>query len=100
MTEAPTHLTRRAALGVSLGAIAAMASGRAALAAGATQRKDLEAVFAESGVAGTFVLHDVAANHLTAINAERAQTRLVPASTFKIANSIIALETGVVKDEN
>jgi len=24
----------------------------------------------------------------------------VPASTFKIANTIIALETGVVKDEN
>jgi beta-lactamase class D len=99
MTEALSHLTRRAALGVSVGAMAAMACGRA-LAVGATQRRDLEAVFAENGVAGTFVLYDVAADQLTLIAAERAQTRLVPASTFKIANTIIALETGVVKDQN
>jgi beta-lactamase class D len=77
-----------------------MACGRDALAAGATQRADLEAIFTENGVAGTFVLYDVAADHVTLINAERAQTRLVPASTFKIANTIIALETGVVQDEN
>jgi beta-lactamase class D len=98
MTEALTGLTRRAALGVSLGALAVMACGRDPLAAGATQRADLEAVFTENGVAGTFALYDV--DHLTLINAERAQTRLVPASTFKIANTIVALETGVVKDEN
>jgi beta-lactamase class D len=98
MTEALAGLTRRAALGVSLGALAVMACGRDPLAAGATQRADLEAVFTENGVAGTFALYDV--DHLTLINAERAQTRLVPASTFKIANTIVALETGVVKDEN
>src|ERR671935_284846 len=100
MTEALTHLTRRAALGVSLGAMAVVACGRDPLAADATQRADLEAVFAESGVAGTFVLYEVEADQLTLIAGERAQTRLVPASTFKIANTIIALETGVVKDEN
>ncbi len=98
MTRAPTFLTRRATLGLSLGAIATMACGRDPSAAGATGRADLEAVFFENGVAGTFALYDV--DHLTLINAERAQTRLVPASTFKIANTIIALETGVVKDEN
>jgi beta-lactamase class D len=98
MTRAPTFLTRRATLGLSLGAIATMACGRDPSAAGATGRADLEAVFVENGVAGTFALYDV--DHLTLINAERAQTRLVPASTFKIANTIIALETGVVKDEN
>jgi beta-lactamase class D len=98
MTEALTRLTRRATLGLSVGAIATMACRRAPSAAGATGRADLEAVFAENGVAGTFALYDM--DHLTLINAERAQTRLVPASTFKIANTIIALETGVVKDEN
>jgi beta-lactamase class D len=98
MTRAPTFLTRRATLGLSVGAIATMACGRDPSAAGATGRTDLEAVFVENGVAGTFALYDV--DHLTLINAERAQTRLVPASTFKIANTIIALETGVVKDEN
>ncbi len=34
------------------------------------------------------------------VNSRRASTRFVPASTFKITNSLIALETGVVKDEN
>src|SRR5262245_4402332 len=47
--------TRRAALGLSIGAIATMACGRSALAAGMTERADLEAVFAETGVTGTFV---------------------------------------------
>jgi beta-lactamase class D len=46
------------------------------------------------------VLLDVAANRMTVVNRARAETRMVPASTFKIANSLIALETGAVKDEN
>lgn len=71
--------------------------------ANATEREvrdDLSAIFKDHGTSGTFVLYDVAANRMTLVNAERAQTRFVPASTFKIANSLIALETGVVKDEN
>lgn len=63
-------------------------------------RDDLTAIFKEHGTTGTFVLYDVSADRMTLVNAERAQTRFVPASTFKIANSLIALETGVVKDEN
>src|SRR5262245_33944791 len=92
--------TRRAAVGLSIGAITAVTCGRDSLAAGLTERTDLEAVFAENSVAGTFVLYDVGADHLTLVNGGRAKTRFVPASTFKIANTIIALETGVVKDEN
>jgi len=100
MTGALSLFTRRTALGVSIAAIALIARGRAPLAAGSTERADLDAVFAENGVAGTFVLYDAATDHLTLINAKRAERRFVPASTFKIANTIIALETGVVKDEN
>jgi beta-lactamase class D len=100
MTAALNLFTRRTALAVSIAAIALIARGRAPLAAGLTERADLDAVFAENDVAGTFVLYDVATDHFTLINAERAGRRLVPASTFKIANTIIALETGVVKDEN
>lgn len=100
MTAALSLFTRRTALGVSIGAITVIARGHAPLAAGSTERADLEAVFAENGVAGTFVLYDVATDHLALINANRAERRFVPASTFKIANTIIALETGVVKDEN
>jgi beta-lactamase class D len=100
MMRGPSVLTRRRALGLSLAGIAMMACSRDPLAAGSTERTDLESVFAENGVAGTFALYEVAADRLTLINAKRAETRFVPASTFKIANTIIALETGVVKDEN
>lgn len=92
-------ITRRAALRLSISGIALMACGRR-LTAGSTERRDLEAVFSENGVVGTFALYDVASDQLTLVNPKRAATRLVPASTFKIANTIIALETGVVKDEN
>ena len=100
MARALNLLTRRATLGFSVGAIAMMACGRDPSAASSTERADLEAVFAENGLAGTFVLYDVAADHLTLVDGKRAGRRFVPASTFKIANTVIALETGVVKDEN
>jgi beta-lactamase class D len=66
----------------------------------AEERTDLRQVFEELGVAGTFILYDTAGDRTTTVNDERAAQRYVPASSFKIANSIIALETGVVKDEN
>lgn len=75
----------------------------ASLAASATEiveRPDLARHFASSGVQGTFVLLDLAADQVSVHNAARAQQRFVPASTFKILNSLIALETGAVKDEN
>jgi beta-lactamase class D len=66
----------------------------------AEERTELRQVFQEHGVAGTFILYDAAADQTTTVNGERAARRYVPASTFKIANSLIALEIGVVKDEN
>lgn len=57
----------------------------------------LAGLFAEAGVRGTFVLYDVAAERFTGHQRERAETRFVPASTFKVANSLIALSTGAVK---
>ncbi len=94
------HWTRRGLLHAAGGALAAFAAGLSAQAAQTEDRDDLNAAFQEQGVAGTFVLYDVAADRLTRVNGKRAETRYVPASTFKIANSVIALETGVVKDEN
>jgi beta-lactamase class D len=61
---------------------------------------DLKAVFDSIGAKGTFALHDPRAAGPIVIDANRAAMRMVPASTFKIANSLIALETGAVKDEN
>ena len=57
---------------------------------------ELEKLFKEAGVNGTFVLFDVAADRLVIHNQQRAEKRFIPASTFKIANSLIGLSTGAV----
>jgi beta-lactamase class D len=64
------------------------------------ERADLVSVFQSQGVVGTFAVFNSATGQMTVVDAKRAAVRYVPASTFKIANSLIALETGVVKDEN
>lgn len=48
----------------------------------------------------TFVIHEVNSGRTLTCNEERAVTRFTPASTFKIAHALVALETGVVTDEN
>lgn len=61
-------------------------------------REDLQSVFHSHGIEkGTFVLLDVRGNHMIAVHEARAKQRFIPASTFKIANSLIALETGAVE---
>ena len=70
----------------------------AVLAQDIETREDLLAVFEAHGATGSFAVLDVTANRLTLVGAERAQQRFIPASTFKIANSLIALETGSVAD--
>lgn len=57
----------------------------------------LAPIFQEHKAQGTFVLLDAETGRLTAHNATRAAKRFIPASTFKIPNSIIGLETGAVK---
>ena len=54
---------------------------------------DLSAAF--GSIPRTFVLLDPQARRIVVHNVERARTRFLPASTFKIPNSLIALETGV-----
>ena len=54
---------------------------------------DLSTFF--TNMEGTFVLLDAQAGRLRVYNPERAQERFLPASTFKIPNTLIALETGV-----
>ncbi|WP_009634339.1 class D beta-lactamase [Synechocystis sp. PCC 7509] len=64
------------------------------------ERPDFGKYFQQAGVKGTFLLYDLKKNQYLVYNAKRANTRYVPASTFKIFNSLVALDTGVVKDEN
>ncbi len=54
--------------------------------------------FIKAGVQGTFVLYDSQNDRHVAHNSDRLGKRFLPASTFKIPNSIIALETGAVND--
>lgn len=66
--------------------------------AGHEVRPELERHFHRYGARGVFVLHDPAAGRRVRSDAELAARRLIPASTFKIFHSLVALETGAVAD--
>jgi beta-lactamase class D len=59
---------------------------------------DLARHFFEEGTAGTFVGYKTDDYLIIASDKDRSGQAMLPASTFKIANSLIALETGVVGD--
>ncbi|MEM8542211.1 MAG: class D beta-lactamase [Pseudomonadota bacterium] len=63
-------------------------------------RDDLLEIFADHSVAGTFAFMDVETGQISVVGSNRVQQRYFPASTFKIFNSLIALETKVISDEN
>ena len=54
-------------------------------------------LFKSAEANGTFVLYDVTANTYIGHDKARAERRYVPASTFKIPNSLIGLSVGAVK---
>jgi beta-lactamase class D len=60
-----------------------------------TAEPDLQRHFTTAGVKGTFVLLDAQTGRTLRSDPERARARFLPASTFKIPNTLIALETGV-----
>ncbi|MFE3457791.1 class D beta-lactamase [Nocardiopsis aegyptia] len=62
------------------------------------ERADLEAHFADAGLEGTFVLYDADSRVTTVVDPEQAAVRQPPASTFKIPNTLIGLQTGAVAD--
>ncbi|MEW5959675.1 MAG: class D beta-lactamase [Chloroflexota bacterium] len=61
-------------------------------------KPELEKYF--QGFKGAFVLYDLNSNQYIRYNPERCTERFIPASTFKIMNSLIGLETGIIPDEN
>jgi beta-lactamase class D len=61
-------------------------------------RDDLAKRFTAEGTVGTFVGYKVDDYLVIASDKNRSGEAMLPASTFKIANSLIALETGVVAD--
>jgi len=61
-------------------------------------REGLASRFRDEGTLGTFVAYKVDDYLIIASDRERSGEGRLPASTFKIPNSLIALETGVVQD--
>jgi beta-lactamase class D len=55
--------------------------------------------FTGRDVSGTALIYDEQANHYLVFDRQRSETRFTPASTFKVFNAMVALDTGAVKDE-
>jgi beta-lactamase class D len=60
---------------------------------------DLKQYFDEKNVDGCFTMLDNSNGSITIYNMGMDTTRVTPASTFKIVNSLIGLETGRITDE-
>ena len=97
-------ITRRHVLELSLGLAAAgcglsLSRGWATVAPMKNViRTELARHFADNGTEGTFLAYRVDDYALIASDTERSGQALLPASTFKIPHSVIALDTGVVGD--
>lgn len=63
------------------------------------QKVDFGRHFQEFGVEGSILIYDQNSDQFYQYNARRNETAFLPASTFKIFNSLVALETGVISDE-
>jgi beta-lactamase class D len=63
-------------------------------------RDDFKKYYDQFNVEGSFVLYDPQTDRYVFYNHDQFEQTFSPASTFKICNSLIALETGVIKDEN
>jgi beta-lactamase class D len=61
-------------------------------------RKSLLKHFSDEGIAGTFAAFKADDKQVIVSDGKRARKAILPASTFKIPHSVIALETGVAAD--
>jgi beta-lactamase class D len=59
---------------------------------------DLGDAFTEAGTAGTFAVLDTGGGRIVVSDRERAEKGILPASTFKVPNALIALELGIAAD--
>jgi beta-lactamase class D len=64
-----------------------------------TNKIDFGSVFKQMGVEGSVVIYDLSNKKFYEHNSSRNKRAFVPASTFKILNTLIALETGAISDD-
>ena len=60
---------------------------------------DFSKHFEDLGIEGSILIYDLNQDRIYQHNPERNGTPFLPASTFKIPNSLIALETGVIEND-
>jgi len=63
-------------------------------------RDDFKKYYDQFNVRGCFALYDAHAKKYTLYNKDQFTEPFSPASTFKICNTLIGLETGIIPDEN
>ena len=63
-------------------------------------RGDWAQLLSDSGVTGVFVLWEPDSFRLESSDTVRIDSGFLPASTFKVFNSLVALQTGAVEDEH
>jgi beta-lactamase class D len=65
-----------------------------------TEDESLKKYFTENNVDGCFALFDNGRGEFKIYNLKRDTARFLPASTFKIVNALIALQTGVITSDS
>jgi beta-lactamase class D len=90
-------LSARSALSSSPGL--QIASTPVVSAAEIAQAPNFDQVFQELGVDGAIVIYDKNNQRFYEHNPSRNTTAFFPASTFKVLNALISLETGVIRDD-
>ncbi|RAK65120.1 class D beta-lactamase [Hymenobacter edaphi] len=64
---------------------------------GLTER-NFQSLFDKYGLRGSLLLYDAQTGKYVAYNPQRSRQAFIPASTFKIPNTLIGLETGALRD--
>lgn len=63
-----------------------------------TLSQKIDSAFLQYGINGCFILHDLTRDTTIIYNKSRVNQAFLPASTFKILNSLIVLECGAIRD--
>ena len=63
------------------------------------EHPEWRAAFADAGIKGSMLVYDEKQNSWHVLDATRARHGYLPASTFKLFNALVALDTGAVEDE-
>lgn len=91
-------MNRRQAIGCLAATVAPFPAMAASVTSHETVDERLARLFADEDTRGAFAAYRADGRQLILSDKARCDAAILPASTFKIANSVIALETGVVSD--